>query len=1475
MPKPTAQAAGAVRRPFLFALLGVAALALLVRAEAFVVSAEGTAPPPNRLGGAARPLAFLSTDKPIYRPGETVYLRAVVLRADTFFPWREHITGSVAIKGPQDDDVAVLPTIFSNSVVATGWTIPPGTPGGRYKARAAVGEDQSAPAERVFEVRAYHPPRLRTQIEFLHEGYGPGDTVLAVVNAARAEGGAPAGAKVTAVARVDGSEVARVEGLEIDAEGNARATFALPEAIETGEGTLAFLIEDGGVIETASKTIPILLQTLDIAFYPEGGELARGLESRVYIQARRPDGKPADVEGDLVPLDAEGKPDPAAEYTPFLIRTEHEGRGLFAFTPSDSEPRWGLRIHKPSGIDRIFPLPEAKADGVALRADKPVYDFEDKIGLTVSHRAAALPYRVTLHHREKLLSETRAERPENAAEAPGPLAARHELDPGDAEGVLIATVWDSSGRPVAERLVFRRPKFQVAIVVKAVNARTEGAPFTPGGRVRLEMEAADENGRPVEAVIGVAVVNDSVLEMVETRDQAPSLPVMVYLENEVKDLADAQVYFDAARPDAARDLDLLLGTQGWRRFILVRLDDLLRTDPDAAKRALAYYEPQRILMPYIPLGAAAAPGLIMNELAMADAAAWVDAVEAVRERPEAERAIIAFGDALQAAAPMPAAANAPADGAINQFAPPPEPDANMPLNPIGSPPVLAIGLEAGAGAAADPLAPNGEPLRADIRPGTPEPPGAPDRAEAPGLRPMMAPAAPLAGGGRMMLARAPRRLEALPTPIVVIREYAHAARPGRRPNDRVDFAETLYWNAGIRTNPRDGKASVEFDLSDSVTSFRVSADAFGNNGALGAGSALIESVEPFYIEPKLPPAIVSGDAIDMPLAVVNATGGELSSARLVLRAEGFSPAAREAQTGALAAGERGRAVFRLASDSPGVHSIAITAAADGYADAVTRVLEVLPRGFPAQAAASGLLSAESPFQRTFRIAADMLPGTMKTSIKAYPTPLANMEEALSALLRQPHGCFEQASSTNYPLVMAQTYFTTHAGVSPDKIRRGQELLAEGYRRLTGFESKERGYEWFGGDPGHEALTAYGLMQFHAMSQVADVDGAMVARTREWLMSRRDGEGGFLRNERALDTFGRAPAPLTNLYILWTLLESGGDAGRLADEIGHARRVAADTRDPYLLALAANILFLAKDEPAGRAIAQRLRDMAGPDGALDGAETSITRSGGDSLKIETTSLAVLAWLRLGPENAGAVENAMRWLFEGCKAGKFGSTQSTILALKAINAYSAARAVPKAPGAIQLRVNGRDFGQPAAFGPDTRGAIELPDCSAALGSGEHTIELVMMDGGEMPFALEITYHTLQPDNAPDCLLRLSTSLSAAEIGEGEPMDLRVELTVGDQDAAMPLAIIGMPGGLEPRHENLRELAAAGRISSYEIIGRELVLYWRALRAGETVRLDLPMVAETPGTYTAPASRAYLYYTDELKWWAPGETVAILAK
>ena len=88
--------------------------------------------------------------------------------------------------------------------------------------------------------------------------------------------------------------------------------------------------------------------------------------------------------------------------------------------------------------------------------------------------------------------------------------------------------------------------------------------------------------------------------------------------------------------------------------------------------------------------------------------------------------------------------------------------------------------------------------------------------------------------------------------------------------------------------------------------------------------------------------------------------------------------------------------------------------------------------------------------------------------------------------------------------MVLSYLQENEAAEPELVARTEQVLDKGYGMLAGYESPQKGYEWFGGDPGHEALTAYGLMEFADMSRVFDVDPSMVERTRTWLRGRRAG-----------------------------------------------------------------------------------------------------------------------------------------------------------------------------------------------------------------------------------------------------------------------------------------------------------------------------------------------------------------------------------
>ena len=75
-----------------------------------------------------------------------------------------------------------------------------------------------------------------------------------------------------------------------------------------------------------------------------------------------------------------------------------------------------------------------------------------------------------------------------------------------------------------------------------------------------------------------------------------------------------------------------------------------------------------------------------------------------------------------------------------------------------------------------------------------------------------------------------------------------------------------------------------------------------------------------------------------------------------------------------------------------------------------------------------------------------------------------------------------------------------------------------------------------------------------------------------------------------------------------------------------------------------------------------------DGSFSQSKTSITRSSGKSLVIETSSLALLAMLRIDNIRwSNSIKKTVDFLISSMNGGYFGSTQATILAMKALVEY----------------------------------------------------------------------------------------------------------------------------------------------------------------------------------------------------------------
>ena len=701
------------------------------------------------------------------------------------------------------------------------------------------------------------------------------------------------------------------------------------------------------------------------------------------------------------------------------------------------------------------------------------------------------------------------------------------------------------------------------------------------------------------------------------------------------------------------------------------------------------------------------------------------------------------------------------------------------------------------------------------------------------------------------------------------------AKPLAAGEERTDFRSTLYWAPAV-TLDRAGRATLTFYNADGITSYRATAEGIAADGTLGIADTQFFTQPPLVLAVKLPPHVVIGDTLGLPVVISNYSDEAITGPLTVAVPAGWRALGAKLPTNTTISPRGSQTLTSryviTGPEGPAELKIAFGNENSPLRDAFRQTLAVLPEGYPVAQAFSG-----NEAKRTYTLdASTALPGTLRVALTAFPSVETDLLKGIAGILREPVGCFEQTSTTSYPNVLVLDYLRQQRDPSPEtqaSIARAEALLDKGYAKLTSFETPEKGYEWFGGAPAHEALTAYGLLQFSDMRRVrpTTVSTAMVDRTHRWLMGRRDGQGGFQKAARALDEFGRATDEITNAYIVYSLVEAG--YRDVLAEVNVAVTKAMASGDPYQLALLSNVLLTLREEGRARPLLTALYAKQGADGAWTGAQHSVTRSTGIALKIETTALALLAALKDDRRPGQALQSGVRFLI-GTRsgAGNFSSTQGTILALKALTAYSAFAQQTTEDGAVEVWLGSRQIGR-ATYKAGQRTEVKISDLEAALSApGPHQVEVRYAAGvkAPLPYTLAVDWRTRQAPSDDKCAVRLTTALAQtgrARVGES----IRLTATLVNQDPTrgqpLTMALLGLPAGLTPQPWQLKQLQERGIFDYYELKDGRLACYFRDLKPGETVSIMLDLKAEVPGRFAAPASVAYLYYTDELKWWVPG--------
>ena len=693
------------------------------------------------------------------------------------------------------------------------------------------------------------------------------------------------------------------------------------------------------------------------------------------------------------------------------------------------------------------------------------------------------------------------------------------------------------------------------------------------------------------------------------------------------------------------------------------------------------------------------------------------------------------------------------------------------------------------------------------------------------------------------------------------------------PHVRSYFPEALYINPEILTDG-NGSASISIPLADSITTWRMALFASTPTGALGSATSSLKVFQDFFVDLDLPVTVTQGDRVSLPVAVYNYSGHK-GEVRLSLQpADWYALAGDTAEkTVSVDAGQVGGTQFTIDAQQIGKFKLTLAARMRGDVerrDEVVREIEVVPNGHAQDIVFNGRL--DSVVQHSIHFPQNAIAGAEKLYVRLYPGPLSEVVEGMDSVLQMPYGCFEQTSSSTYPNVLALDYMKRNNRLSPEVRAKAEGFISTGYQRLLTFEVPGGGFSWFGQAPANKILTAYGLMEFHDMAAVYDVDPALIARTAQWLAGQQQPDGSWkpdtqFINEGATNRYNSDVLRIT-AYIAWALESAGGQdqaVARARDFIGRHLDPSAGT---YTLAVLANFAAELKDSDLTHRVVPMLIGARSEEGgfAFWKSEETGLYGGGESAAVESTGLAVQALLKTG-EAPELTRKALAWLLSKKTAdGTWGTTQATIMALRAL-VMASDKAGGDARGEVTVVVNGKTV-DTLSVDQENNDLLHQFVLPVADPGTEQKVELHFSGTGSL--AYQLAGHAFVPwPAAPQReALTIDVAYDRTKLAQHEIVIATATIHNNLRATAnMVMVDLGIPPGFDLLSEDLQDLvektagARSGKLEKFSLTATQAILYFDGLAPDQTLKLPFRLRAKYPIRAKTFASRVYEYYDPEV--------------
>lgn len=700
---------------------------------------------------------------------------------------------------------------------------------------------------------------------------------------------------------------------------------------------------------------------------------------------------------------------------------------------------------------------------------------------------------------------------------------------------------------------------------------------------------------------------------------------------------------------------------------------------------------------------------------------------------------------------------------------------------------------------------------------------------------------------------------------------------------RKFFPETMYWDAELIAE--NGQASLNIPMKDSITSWRLSALANSLSGKIGSKDKNIIVFQDFFIDFNIPFNLSEGDDFWLPITISNYLQTEQKIKLRLNESDYYNWVEGGQEMITMQAGEVRNVFIRLLLKKQGDFALRIEAQGTKMADAVEKTFSVSPFGkFVSQTILSEQLNEENLTVNAL-FPKDAIADTEKIIVKLYPNVFSEIVEGLEGMIKLPSGCFEQTSSSLYPNILILKYIKKSGKDSPEIRAKAEDYINQGIQRLLTYELEPGGFSYWGHEPIETILTAYGLMEFSEMRDATFVDEDLITRTKDYLLKQQNNDGSFELTGSHNGGFSGGDELAKNAYIIWALSEADPKNSMLAKSIKYLENNLDQLdQSPYALVLATNAFV---NYNPGATYTQnalsRLKRLITRDEdnlayiKLDRA--NYFGSYGQAGNIEITSLTAIALANSGDTESS--DSLIKYITKRKSGnGSWGSTQATILALKALTENEIAKKTVKDnQGGLDIVLN-NNTPTTLTINKDNSEAVQYLKLDHALTTNN---EIKITKKGKISASLQITkeyfgaWNNNQTQNSSDLEIRQEFGITqdSQSVQDNNP-DLKIgqkgKLYISirsNNTQKNVVADIAIPAGFEiysptlscqlvsNNYCNVYQFNKMKGLSRFEIKAGRVILYFDSLQANESSLYVIEFTPRNAGLFKVLPARLYAYY------------------